>query len=42
MGPAEYEGTGPQSYQRKLEAGYVSALWLITGEHYASAYRNGS
>jgi phosphate-selective porin OprO and OprP len=38
---AEYEGDVPQAYRRRLEAGYVSALWMLTGEHYARAYRNG-
>ena len=26
---------------RDINSGYVSALWLITGERYAESYRNG-
>jgi phosphate-selective porin OprO/OprP len=28
-------------YSRDINSGYVSALWMITGERYAEAYRNG-
>jgi len=29
------------SFNREIEAGYVAANWLITGEHFADSYRNG-
>jgi phosphate-selective porin OprO/OprP len=38
---AEYEGKTPAPYDRKLDAWYVSLVWMITGEAYADAYRNG-
>ncbi|MFN7085000.1 MAG: OprO/OprP family phosphate-selective porin [Burkholderiales bacterium] len=30
------------AYDREIKAQYVSASWLVTGEHYADAYRNGA
>ncbi|MDX1914319.1 MAG: porin [Methylophilus sp.] len=40
---ASFEGTssGNVSYDRELDAYYAEALWLITGETYASAYKGG-
>ncbi len=38
---AQYEGTVPINYDRKLKAYYVTLGWLITGETYADSYRNG-
>ncbi len=42
---ARYEGTRTTapvtSFDRKIESGYVSVLWLITGENYSDAYSNG-
>ncbi len=38
---AQYEGSTPVAYDRKLEAYYVSLGWMITGEAYADSYRNG-
>jgi phosphate-selective porin OprO/OprP len=42
---AQYEGirtTVPETpFNRKIEAGYISALWLITGESYSDSYSNG-
>jgi len=38
---AEYEGSTPVPYDRKLEAYYVSLGWMLTGEAYADSYRNG-
>jgi phosphate-selective porin OprO/OprP len=38
-----YSGAVPtQSYSRNLDANYVEALWLVTGEHYADAYKAGA
>lgn len=30
-----------QSYDRNIRASYVEVLWMLTGERYAEAYRNG-
>jgi phosphate-selective porin OprO/OprP len=42
---AKYEGTRTTApvtrFDRKIEAGYLSVLWLITGENYSDAYSNG-
>ena len=40
---AQYEGSTPagETYDRKLDAFYVSFAWMITGEAYADSYRNG-
>jgi phosphate-selective porin OprO/OprP len=42
---ARYEGeraTAPVTpYDRSIDSGYLSVLWLITGESYADAYGNG-
>ena len=42
---ARYEGTriaAPVTpFDRKIESGYVSVLWLITGENYSDSYSNG-
>lgn len=42
---AQYEGartTAPvTAFDREIEAGYVSLLWLITGENYSDSYNNG-
>lgn len=42
---AQYEGTrtsAPETpFDRKIKAGYVSVLWLITGENYSDSYSNG-
>ena len=40
---AQYEGSTPAglTYDRKLDAFYVSFTWMITGEAYAGSYRNG-
>ncbi len=35
-------GTGSAGYERNLGVRYVEALWMITGEHYAMAYRGGT
>jgi phosphate-selective porin OprO/OprP len=42
---AEYEGTrhvpGPVvEFSPQIKAGYLSAMWLITGENYSDAYRD--
>jgi len=42
---ANYEGTrttpGPEeSFSRGIRAGYLSAMWLITGENYSDYYRD--
>ena len=38
-----YKGAVPtESYDRSVDANYVEALWLITGEHYADAYKAGA
>lgn len=38
-----YKGTVPtESYDRSIDANYVEALWLVTGEHYADAYKAGA
>jgi len=31
-----------QNFDNNLDAWYVEALWLITGEHYADAYKDGA
>lgn len=42
---AQYQGsrtTAPVTpFDREIEAGYISVLWLITGENYADSYANG-
>lgn len=40
---AKFEGTNANSvsYNNSLDAYYVEALWLITGENYADAYKKG-
>ena len=40
----DYSGTsnGGVDYEREIEASYLEALWLVTGEHYAEAYKNGA
>lgn len=40
---ANFHGTSDLglNYDRDIQAYYGSLAWLITGEHYASAYRNG-
>ena len=42
---AQYEGTRTTApvtrFDRKIESGYLSVLWLITGENYSDAYSNG-
>ncbi len=40
---AKFEGTNASSvsYNNSLDAYYVEALWLITGENYADAYKKG-
>lgn len=42
---AQYEGTRTTApvtpFDRTIEAGYLSVLWLITGENYADSYSNG-
>ena len=40
---AKFEGTNASSvsYNKSLDAYYVEALWLITGENYADAYKKG-
>lgn len=42
---ARYEGsraTAPATgFDRTIEAGYLSVLWLVTGEHYADSYNSG-
>jgi phosphate-selective porin OprO/OprP len=42
---ARYEGeraTAPVTlYDRKIDAAYLSVLWLLTGENYSDAYSNG-
>ncbi len=40
---AKFEGTNASSvsYNNSLDAYYVEALWLITGESYADAYKKG-
>jgi phosphate-selective porin OprO/OprP len=42
---ATYEGTrfspGPvESFSREIKAGYLSAMWLVTGERYSDHYRD--
>lgn len=42
---AEYEGTryGPApevDFTRQIKAGYLTAMWLITGENYSDSYRD--
>jgi phosphate-selective porin OprO/OprP len=38
----EYEGqSGVVDYEREIKAWYAEALWLITGESYADAYKGG-
>lgn len=44
---AEYEGTrfapgAPLGFTRKMDASYVAAMWLITGEYYSDFYRDGT
>lgn len=40
---AKFEGTNASSvsYDKSLDASYVEALWLITGENYADSYKKG-
>lgn len=40
---ANYSGSSSAaiSYDRNIQAAYVEFLWLLTGERYAEAYRNG-
>jgi len=42
---AGYQGeraTAPVTpYDRRIDSGYLSVLWLVTGENYADAYSNG-
>lgn len=40
---ARYAGTlpGGPAFERHIDAGYVSASWLITGESFANAYTGG-
>ncbi len=42
---AKYEGTRTTApltaYDAGIDAGYISLLWLITGEYYADSYSNG-
>ena len=40
---ASYRGTADNgvAIDRDIRTGYVAANWLITGEHFASAYRSG-
>jgi phosphate-selective porin OprO/OprP len=42
---AQYEGeraTAPvESYDPRIKSGYLSVLWLLTGENYSDAYSNG-
>lgn len=40
---ATYTGqlNGGGNVAKEIEAGYFSAAWLITGEHFADSYRNG-
>lgn len=40
---ANFSGTssGGTSYDRDIKSYYVNLNWLVTGEHYASAYANG-
>ncbi|MGH8672038.1 MAG: OprO/OprP family phosphate-selective porin [Burkholderiales bacterium] len=40
---AEFEGTsvGGVDFERDMDAYYVSALWLISGERYADSYKGG-
>lgn len=51
-GPVKFQGeyvqtsysgtsTGNVSYDKSINAYYASVLWLISGERYAEAYRNG-
>ncbi|HEU5284762.1 MAG TPA: porin [Burkholderiales bacterium] len=35
-------GTGAASFDRDIDAYYAELMWLITGEKYADAYRNGA
>jgi phosphate-selective porin OprO/OprP len=37
-GNAQFEGAG---YDKEIDAYYVSALWLITGEKYADSFKGG-
>ncbi len=42
---AEYEGTRyapapEESFSRKIESGYLAAMWLLTGENYSDNYRD--
>ncbi len=41
---ARFEGVSALgvAYDRGIESDYVSAAWLITGESYAAAYKNGA
>jgi len=42
---AKYEGTRTTApvtpFDRKIESGYLSVLWLITGENYSDSYNSG-
>ena len=38
---AKFEGNRGIDYNKSLDASYVEALWLITGENYADAYKKG-
>jgi phosphate-selective porin OprO and OprP len=40
---ANYEGTsaGGTAYSRDIDGYYASLMWLVTGEHYASSYKDG-
>lgn len=40
---AKFQGTNASSvsYDKSLDASYVEALWLITGENYADSYKGG-
>jgi phosphate-selective porin OprO/OprP len=42
-GNAQFEGkySGGTSFDKEIDAYYVSALWMITGEKYADAFKGG-
>lgn len=44
---AEYEGTrfapgAPLGFNRKMDARYIAAMWLMTGEYYSDFYRDST
>ena len=39
---AKFETVAATPVEREIKASYVEAMWLITGEKYADAYRNGA